>query len=964
MNKTMEDMKVPKQKNSMRTTPARLRRKAIALATLLLATACSKDSEPLSDAKEPTAITLSIGSGDGAMEVGWTIDRENRTFSATVPFGTDLSALAPEIAVPEGADYAPKGARDLSYPIKYIITAEDGSKLVYTAVVSVAANTALEILSLMFTAADNDALDANVASVIGQGTDNIDATVPFGTDVTALLPKVGLPEQATLSPEGPQDFTSPVAYTVTAGDGSTKDYTVGVSVGQSSQNDILSFAFAAADNDALASDFDASVDNQNATVTVTVPFGTDVTALLPTLGVSQGADYAPKGSRDFSSPVQYTVTAGDGSTKAYTVGVSVGLGTGKDILSLAFAAADNQTLDADVAAVIDQGTNNIDATVPFGTDVTALLPKVGLPEQANLSPEGPQDFSSPVAYTVTAGDGSTRTYTVGVSVAQSSQNDILSLAFAAADNQALDADVAAVIDQGTNNIDATVPFGTDVTALLPKVGLPEQASLSPEGPQDFTSPVAYTVTAGDGSTRTYTVGVLVGKSSQNDILSLAFAAADNQGLDADVAAVIDQGTNNIDATVPFGTDVTALLPKVVLPEQANLSPEGPQDFTSPVAYTVTAGDGSTRTYTVGVSVGKSSQNDILSLAFAAADNQGLDADVAAVIDQGTNNIDATVPFGTDVTALFPAVGLPEQATLSPEGPQDFSSPVAYTVTAGDGSTKAYTVNVSVTAPSDRKNILSFSFAAADNEVLASDIDARVDNQNATVTATVPFGTDVTALLPTVGLPEQATHSPEGPQDFSSPVAYTVTAGDGSTKAYTVNVSVTAPSDREVLFELYNANPGNTFGWDLNDPDIATWQGVTTDDQGRVTKLNLNDRKISHLPASIGNLDKLIRLDLNTNALTEIPKELGNLNNLTTLYLFNNALTEIPKELGNLNNLELLYLRNNALTEIPPELGNLTNLTVLYLIFNILTEIPQEVCALQETGTTIIKGDKVSCASDN
>ena len=176
----------------------------------------------------------------------------------------------------------------------------------------------------------------------------------------------------------------------------------------------------------------------------------------------------------------------------------------------------------------------------------------------------------------------------------------------------------------------------------------------------------------------------------------------------------------------------------------------------------------------------------------------------------------------------------------------------------------------------------------------------------------------------------------------------------------------AVGDRAVLVALYNAAAGgnwtNGSNW-LSDEPLNDWYGITTDDNGRVTRLYLSDNNLAgDLPAELGDLANLKELYLggrymcidnvcqpvspSANRLTgEIPPELGNLSNLEWLHLGTNRLTgEIPPELGNLSNLELLDLGVNQLTgEIPPELGNLSNLELLLeLGSNQLTgEIPTE-----------------------
>ena len=121
----------------------------------------------------------------------------------------------------------------------------------------------------------------------------------------------------------------------------------------------------------------------------------------------------------------------------------------------------------------------------------------------------------------------------------------------------------------------------------------------------------------------------------------------------------------------------------------------------------------------------------------------------------------------------------------------------------------------------------------------------------------------------------------------------------------------AETDREALVAFYNATDGEN--WDesnswLSDAPLGLgWKGVTTNNDGRVTKLILRHNGLSG----------------------EIPAELGSLSNLTILVLSGNELSgEIPPELGSLSNLVGLNLSENQLSgEIPPELGSLSNLDI-------------------------------------
>jgi len=101
-------------------------------------------------------------------------------------------------------------------------------------------------------------------------------------------------------------------------------------------------------------------------------------------------------------------------------------------------------------------------------------------------------------------------------------------------------------------------------------------------------------------------------------------------------------------------------------------------------------------------------------------------------------------------------------------------------------------------PVYEKAITSFSFKS-----LIPNVDGVIDETGHTIVLNVPFGTDISALIPIITVSTGASVSPESgtAQDFSSPVTYTVTAGDGSTQAYVVTVTATCITDcfSSVLF---------------------------------------------------------------------------------------------------------------------------------------------------------------------
>ena len=148
----------------------------------------------------------------------------------------------------------------------------------------------------------------------------------------------------------------------------------------------------------------------------------------------------------------------------------------------------------------------------------------------------------------------------------------------------------------------------------------------------------------------------------------------------------------------------------------------------------------------------------------------------------------------------------------------------------------------------------------------------------------------------------------------------------------------AATDRVVLEALYDATGGpgwtDNTNWKTSAP-LGEWFGVTTDGDGRVTRLRLHRNGLNGpMPGALGDLARLEELSLWDNRLTgSIPAALSRLTNLDWLNLDRNDLTgSIPAALSRLAKLRGLYLGGNDLESgpIPSWSGDLSRLERLVL----------------------------------
>jgi len=234
----------------------------------------------------------------------------------------------------------------------------------------------------------------------------------------------------------------------------------------------------------------------------------------------------------------------------------------------------------------------------------------------------------------------------------------------------------ATIDAENAKVSALVERSADLTALTPDFTLSEGATSSPVSGQviDFSGgAVNYLVTAEDKSTKNWEVTVNNQKSSEAKIISFS---VENQLTDFVIS------DDAVTGAVTPKTDWTKIAPVIVISDAATIQPASgaETDFSKgAVSYTVTAEDGTLKTYSVTINKDKNNEAKIVSVKVEGQVGE---------TNKNSSTYTVHMPWGSSLAALAPVFELAVGATIDPASGSvhDFSSgAVTYTVTSEDGS---------------------------------------------------------------------------------------------------------------------------------------------------------------------------------------------------------------------------------------------------------------------------------------
>ncbi len=504
--------------------------------------------------------------------------------------------------------------------------------------------------------------------------------------------------------------------------------------------------------------------------------------------------------------------------------------TGKSITAKAFFAFDPEQASTENAltaveldvpgAAVSRSGSTFTITLPAGTNTSKLSEKIlklTISDLATVTKEGDPDkdwtegaacgmeLDKAATFTVTAEKGNTQAYTIIITKAKSSEKDITAAVLL---NQTGDTTPFARAEISETEITFTLPSDTD-KAVLNSIGMkylkltyPESATVKmKDGYDDATnggyrwsngdvmcnmsinSPVKFTVTAEDVSTKEYTIEI---KYTAPNAPTLSGGSATR--------------TSKTAATVKFtSSEAGNYFYKVVTHGAA--APTADEIMKSTTHGTASAGE-----TTITLSNLTEGARDIYIVVVGAAggESTALKVEIPAygsgtdTPDTGAYKISISAPKGGTITTNRTKADAGDEiiVTVTPDnGYQMVSGSLTYTLATAGGETKTITngrftmpagdVTIACkweTATTTAKGITSFSI---------NGIAGAVNNTTNTITITMPRGTDVTKLTPTISTNGVKSLTPGSGEtvNFTNSVNYTATMEDGSTKTYTVTVYV-------------------------------------------------------------------------------------------------------------------------------------------------------------------------------
>ena len=456
------------------------------------------------------------------------ISRNGNKLYLYVPYNTNLNNVIPKVSH-TGVSYTPTDAQDLNSTKEYTVIAEDGTKNVYQINVLREGVAKVNNVNINQPKTFNDT-DITV-DITGQFIPYLrDDEVKDTMEVVAVPRGDGETQKVMLEYDGygghaigkvtlPQNDTS-----------EDKKYDFKITInGREQQIGLSGIVTVPHKESCRITGFrinnqtkDAEINDDDNTITLYMPYTTDLTALMPKVDID-GKDYTPKGTQDFTNPVQYTVTGDGGVSKTYTVTVKrSGMPT---ITSVSVSNAPETFKGSDVKvemsgifnesmkvyAVSEDGNSKIECHDAVVGDVTdgfrSASASITMPE--NDDTENSKNYT--LVFDV---DGFENVSYVPLKTVTVPRRKTRTITNFYVQNQVGSADIQ------DKDVYVKVQYDTDISKLTPNLRI-DGDSYAPEGEQNFdneTKSLVYKVSAADDVDREYTVHISRdGKPTINEV---------------------------------------------------------------------------------------------------------------------------------------------------------------------------------------------------------------------------------------------------------------------------------------------------------------------------------------------------------------------------------------------------------------------------------------------------------------
>ncbi|MGI6264694.1 MAG: GDSL-type esterase/lipase family protein [Acutalibacteraceae bacterium] len=656
---------------------------------------------------------FSIGGADAA------IDNDAATVSLTLPYGTAVTALEPQITLADGAKIDKTGPQNFTSPVKYTVTSPDGKvQKTYTVTVKAQAKIKVACVGDSITAGAGGSGGINYPQQLGLNLGSAYEVRNFGNSGKTLL-KDGI------------DGTNVVSGYVT-----TDTYRNSINYNP----DVVIFMLGTNDSkpqnwNPLGDKFEDEY-RELLQVYMNLPSHPTVyAATSPTAFQNGGYGIQPAVIHDEIVPIQKKIAAELGLTVIDMHALTADGGANfpdnihpnndgyiqmgkdfadaikKDITTLQGFAVDGGANRDAALGVIDDEAGTVAITLPATADLTAVEPTLTLPAGATYAPLGAQDFSNPVTYTVTAADGTAKREYVVTAQKQKKLKiacvgDSMTFAEYYPNDLAGFLGGAAEIGRFGQNSTTAQKTGLKENGQNPNSGAYVDQAIYQQSKNFAPDIVLLTLGSNDSKQG-------VGEQSGHKLVvnwtenspaqfekDLKELVASYQALPSHPVVILGTSPSGYETAGNWGAK-----PQIVNDQIAPLQRKVAADMgcfltdfnaaTQGKETQLIGGDGLHPNfngyYTLAGMHYVNIQNAMAAITgFAIGDEIGM-------VDQIDKTVYVSVPDGTDLTALEPVVTLAEGAVADKTGVQNFGQPVTYTVTSPNGWKSAYTVNV--TSPS-------------------------------------------------------------------------------------------------------------------------------------------------------------------------------------------------------------------------------------------------------------------------